>query len=402
MGGRAVEGRRPDRDQEEPWRAGGPTGTKEEQARTAEGPTGTKEEQARTAEGPTGAKDVLVVAPAWVGDMVMAQSLVAELKRRAPADAIDLLAPPYTAGLGARMPGVHQTIAIGTAHGRFDLLKRMRTGQALRAGGYALAIVLPGSFKSAIAPFAAGIPRRRGYVGEWRFGLLNEARRLNKRKLSRTVDRFVALAGDPKEPLPAIAPPVLAHDPDQASALAVKFSLARERPIIALCPGAEYGPAKQWPAAHFAALADRLAKAGFATWIFGSPKEAALGATIATLAAAHDKATTPINLAGRTTLVEAIDLLSLTAAVVTNDSGLMHVAAALKRPLVALYGSTTPDMTPPLGSRVKIVERTLPCRPCFKRTCPLGHLDCLNLISAAEVADAVLALATANQTARAE
>jgi heptosyltransferase II len=415
MGGRAVEGQRPDRDQEEPWRAGGPTGTKEEQARRAEGPTGTKEqarraegpsgtkeEQAWRAEGPTGTRNVLVVAPAWVGDMVMTQSLVAELKRRAPADAVDLLAPPYTAALGARMPGVRQTIAIGTAHGRLDLLKRVRTGQALRASGYALAIVLPGSFKSAIPSFVARIPRRRGYVGEWRFGLLNEVRRLDKKKLPRTVDRFVALAGDPNQPPPAITPPVLAHDHERARALAAQLGLALERPVIALCPGAEYGPAKQWPAAHFAALADRLAKAGFATWIFGSAKEAPLGATIATLAAAHNKAATPINLAGQTTLVEAIDLLSLTAAVATNDSGLMHVAAALRRPLVAVYGSTTADMTPPLGGTARIIERTLPCRPCFKRTCPLGHLDCLNLISAAEVAVAVLALATANQTARAE
>jgi heptosyltransferase II len=409
-----VEGRRPDdRDQEaasssggqtgpteEARRAGGPTGTNEE-ARRAAGPTGTNEE-ARRATGPTGTRNVLVVAPAWVGDMVMAQSLVAELKRRAPADAVDLLAPPYTAAIGARMPGVRRTIAIGTAHGRFDLLERVRTGRALRASAYALAIVLPGSLKSAIAPLMAGIPKRRGYVGEWRYGLLNQARRLDKKRLRRTIDRFVALAGEPNDPLPAIIPPVLSHDPDQARALAAKLGLAGERPVIALCPVAEYGPAKQWPAAHFAALADRLAKAGFATWIFGSPKEAPLGETVATLAAAHSKTTAPINLAGRTTLIEAIDLLSLTAAVATNDSGLMHVAAALKRPLVALYGSTTPDMTPPLGSTVRIIERTLPCRPCFKRTCPLGHLDCLNLIPAAEVADAVLSVAAVDRRARAD
>ena len=186
---------------------------------------------------------------------------------------------------------------------------------------------------------------------------------------------------------------MLAHDADQARAVAAKFGLAGGRPVIALCPGAEYGPAKQWPAAHFAALADRLADAGYATWIFGSPKEAPLGETIATLAAARNPAAAPVNLAGRTSLVEAIDLLSLVAAVATNDSGLMHIAAALGRPLVALYGSTTPEMTPPLGDHVKIIERTLPCRPCFQRTCPLGHLDCLNLIPAAEVADAVLSLA---------
>jgi heptosyltransferase-2 len=352
------------------------------------------------AEGGTGpGRDVLIVAPAWVGDMVMAQSLVAELKRRAPADAVDLLAPPYTAALGARMPGVRNTIAAGTAHGRFDLGTRLRTGRALRPAGYRLAIVLPGSLKSAIAPFAAGIAKRRGYVGEWRYGLLNEARRLDKSRLKRTVDRFVALAADRGEPLPPISPPTLAHDPEQARALALKLGLRRDRPAVALCPGAEYGPAKQWPAAHFAALAARLARAGFATWIFGSPKEAAIGEAIAALAAAHDKSAGVVNLAGRTSLVEALDLLSLTAGVVTNDSGLMHVAAALGRPLVALYGSSTPAMTPPLGEAVRILERTLPCRPCFKRTCRLGHLDCLSLISAAEVAEAISTLAAANEGA---
>jgi heptosyltransferase-2 len=348
---------------------------------------------------PRSGKDVLIVAPAWVGDMVMAQSLVAELKRRAPADAVDLLAPPYTAALGARMPGVRNSITLGAAHGRLDLGARLRTGQALRPAGYRLAIVLPGSLKSAIAPFAAGIAERRGYVGEWRYGLLSDARRLDKRKLKRTVDRFVALAADRGEPLPPISPPTLAHDPEQARALALKLGLKRDRPAIALCPGAEYGPAKQWPAAHFAALAARLAQGGFVTWIFGSPKEAALGAAIAALAAAHDRSAEIVNLAGRTSLVEAIDLLSLSAGVVTNDSGLMHVAAALRRPLVALYGSSTPAMTPPLGEAVRIIERTLPCRPCFKRTCPLGHLDCLNLIPAAEVAEAISTLAAADKAA---
>ena len=381
---------------EEAWKAGGLTGTKEE-AWKAGGPTGIKEAVA-SARGPAGtSRNVLVVAPAWVGDMVMAQSLVAELKRRAPADAVDLLAPPFTASLGPRMPGVRNTIVIGAAHGRFDLIERARVGRTLRAESYGLAIVLPGSLKSAIAPFVARIPKRRGYVGEWRYGLLNEARRLDKKQLKRTVDRFVALAGAPSESLGTITVPALSHDPAQAGTLAARLGLRTDRQVIALCPGAEYGPAKQWPAAHFAALAAHLARAGFAAWIFGSAKEMTIGDTIATLAAAHNRDARPVNLAGRTTLIEAIDLLSLAAGVVTNDSGLMHIAAALKRPLVALYGSSTPAMTPPLGEAVTIVERTLPCRPCFKRTCPLGHLDCLNLIPAAAVADAIVTAVRANQ-----
>src|SRR5262249_20801690 len=144
---------------------------------------------------------------------------------------------------------------------------------------------------------------------------------------------------------------------------------------------------------RFAALARRLAEAGYATWIFGAPRDIALGDSIAALAKVDGARTTPVNLAGRTSLVEALDLLSLAAAVATNDSGLMHIAAALGRPLVALYGSTRPAMTPPLGGTARVIERTLPCRPCFQRTCPLGHLNCLNHISAEEVAEAVLELA---------
>jgi heptosyltransferase-2 len=334
---------------------------------------------------------ILVVGPAWVGDMVMAQSLVAELRRRDPAATIDLLAPPFTAPLGARMPGVGRTLVIDTAHGRFDLLKRIRVGWGLRGAAYDLAIVLPSSWKSAIVPFFAGVRRRRGYVGEWRYGLLNDLRQLDEQKVERTVDRFTALAGARDEaPRPATAAPVLVADHERGRALAGRLGLsADDRAVVGLCPGAEYGPAKQWPAEAFGALAQRLARTGYRTWIFGSPKDAGIGETIRALAGTP---AAPVNLAGKTDLIEAIDLMSLTAGVVTNDSGLMHIAAAIGRPLVALYGSTTPEMTPPLARDVTILERTLPCRPCFQRVCPLGHLNCLKLIDAEEVAAAVTAL----------
>lgn len=333
---------------------------------------------------------ILIVAPAWVGDMVMAESLVAALRRREPDAVIHLLAPPWTAPIGERMAGVDATHRISSVHGRFDLAKRVSLGKDLKPENYDLAIVLPGSLKSAIAPFAARISKRRGYVGEMRFGLLNDARRLDKAAFPRTIDRFVALADDGNGGVPAVTPPILRHDAHAARALAEKLGLAEEkRPIVALCPGAEYGPAKQWPASHFAALAGLLADRGLATWVFGSEKDKPVAEEIAHLVAARDKAAMPVNLCGATNLLEALDLMSLASAVVTNDSGLMHIAAAIGRPLVALYGSTSPAMTPPLGKTVRIIERTLACRPCFKRECPLGHLDCLNLIGAAEVADAL-------------
>jgi len=322
-------------------------------------------------------KRTLIVAPAWVGDMVMAQSLVAALHARPDTAAVDILAPPWTAALGARMPGVGKAHVIPAKHGRFDLAMRWRLGRDLRREDYDLAIVLPGSLKAAIPPFAAGVPVRRGYRGEWRYGLLNDIRRLDKSRVKRTIDRFVALAADRGAPAPATPAPVLAFDSELGRTAAARLGLDLDRPVVALCPGAEYGPAKQWPARHYAALVSLLAARGFRTWIFGSKKDAGIGEEIARLAGPDGA---PVNLAGRTELIEAIDLMSLARSVVTNDSGLMHVAAAIGRPLVALYGSTTPEMTPPLGRVVEIVERQLPCRPCFERTCPLGHLDCLNLI----------------------
>lgn len=333
---------------------------------------------------------ILIVAPAWIGDMVMTESLVAALRRRDPGADIHLLAPSWTAPLGRRMAGVVATHEIESVHGRFDLMMRVRIGQALRPEAFDLAIVLPASLKSAIAPLLARIPKRRGYVGEMRFGLLNQARGLDKTRHPRTIDRFVALADDGSGAEPMVTAPILRHDEAAARDAAMRLSLDHEtRPVVALCPGAEYGPSKQWPVSHFAALAGLLAEAGMATWIFGSDNDRPIADMIVRLAVAHDKTAAPIDLCGATNLLDALDLMSLTSAVVSNDSGLMHIAAAIGRPLVALYGSTSPAVTPPLGKVVRILERELPCRPCFKRECPLGHLDCLNLIAAREVADAI-------------
>ena len=333
---------------------------------------------------------VLIVAPAWVGDMVMAESLVAAIKRREPDAVIHLLAPPWTAPIGERMAGVAATHVISSVHRRFDLAKRIKLGTDLRAENYDLAIVLPGSLKSAIAPFVARIATRRGYIGEMRFGLLNDARHLDKTKLPRTINRFVALADDGGGLPPVVTAPILRHDTNAADALARKLGIAdKNHRIVALCPGAEFGPAKQWPASHFAALGATLADKGFAIWLLGSKNDRPIAEKIVELVAAHNQSAKPVNLCGETNLVQALDLMSLSACVVSNDSGLMHIAAAIGRPLVALFGSSSPAMTPPMAKVVRLLERTLPCRPCFKRECPLGHLDCLNLISATDAADAL-------------
>jgi heptosyltransferase-2 len=217
-----------------------------------------------------------------------------------------------------------------------------------------------------------------------RYGLLNDWRRLDKSRLSMTVQRFCALAYPKEYPeLPETPLPALMVDPDNAFQAASDLGLkSEEAPISALCPGAEFGPAKQWPASHYAQLADHYGQLGWQIWLFGSEKDRPVCGDI------QDAASTPCqNLAGKTSLAQAVDLLSLASAVVSNDSGLMHIAAALDRPLVALYGSSDPNFTPPLSPKAQVLSLGLECSPCFKRQCPLGHLDCLTRITPNAVAD---------------
>ena len=319
----------------------------------------------------------LIVGPAWVGDMVLAQSLFILLKQRHPDSRLDVLAPAWTHPLLARMPEVDEAIGLDIGHGELKLGQRLRLGRELRTRHYDRAIVLPNSLKSAIVPFMARARVRTGFVGEWRYGLLNDIRRLDKQKLPRTVDRFVALALTPDAARPEIPPPRIRADMDKArTALAQSGRSMPMTPVLGLCPGAEYGPAKRWPAEYFADVAKEKLAQGWEVWLFGSNKDKP--ETDAVQSLTQNRC---FDLAGKTTLEEAIDLLSLTAAVVSNDSGLMHVAAALDRPVVALYGSSDPRHTPPLSDKATVLYLGLSCSPCFERECPLGHLNCLRQLS---------------------
>ena len=313
----------------------------------------------------------LIVGPSWIGDMVMAQSLYKLLLGRDPSQRLDVVAPGWSLTVLARMPEVTSCIELAIGHGQLALAERRRIGRRLKAAGYQQAIVLPRSAKAALVPFFAGIPQRVGYRGEMRYGLIND-RRSCPAFLDQTVKRFCWLGLDRDErQLPAIPQPVLQQDEANQGRLLEQWQLSTDQPVVALLPGAEYGSAKQWPVDRFRALAKRLLAQDVMVWVLGSERERTLGAEIGR------DCTGVKNLCGRTDLVDAIDLLGLCQAVVSNDSGLMHVAAAVGTHVVAIYGSSSPRLTPPLTDRCDIIWLDLDCSPCFQRQCPLNHLNCL-------------------------
>ncbi|MEB4590396.1 lipopolysaccharide heptosyltransferase II [Candidatus Thiothrix sp. Deng01] len=324
----------------------------------------------------------LIVGPSWVGDMVMAQSLFMALKARFPLLQIDVLAPAWSKPVLAAMPEVHAALEMSLAHGELGMGKRYQLGKSLRAGAYDWAIVLPSSLKSSLIPFWAQIPLRTGYRGEMRYGLLNDVRPLGKSVLTMTVQRFVALGLPADAPLPPAVPsPHLTVTDGQRAAAGKKFLGGETGQLLALCPGAEYGGAKRWPAEYFAEVARHHIAQGGQVILLGSGKDVPVTAQIAS--AVNSPAC--LDLAGKTSLQEVMSLLALADRVVSNDSGLMHVAAAVGAPVIALYGSSDPSYTPPLSAGAQILHLGLACSPCFKRECPLGHLDCLRKITPDQV-----------------
>lgn len=320
---------------------------------------------------------ILIAGPAWVGDMVMAQSLCTSLKQREPECVLDMLAPSWSIPLIERIPEVNRGVDLPTRHGELGWNKRRALGRSLRDSAYDQAIVLPRNAKASLVPWFARVPVRTGFRGEFRYGLINDMRRLDKALLPQTVQRYVALGQSTDAPWPPSIPyPSLHIDRDNRTDLFARFGLDENKSYIALLPGAEFGPSKQWPARHFGVLAQRLANAGITPLIFGSGKERELGETIADYARPD-----VVNLCGQTRLVDVVDLLAGCDAAVSNDSGLMHVACSVGIPVTVMYGSSSPLFTPPLSAKATILDLELDCSPCFERECPLGHTRCLTEIS---------------------
>jgi heptosyltransferase II len=328
----------------------------------------------------------LVVAPSWIGDTILAQPLFERLHAYHPGLELDALAPRWVAPVLARMPQISSILENPFGHGELALRRRYHLGRALAAHGYQRAYILPNSLKSALVPVFAGIPERIGFLGESRYALLSSYHRLDKEALPLMVERYAQLAEAPAAALPRPLPrPHLQSTPAQQAAVLQALGLGSPRRPVVFCPGAEFGAAKRWPIEHYAALARALADCGHDIWLLGSARDREVGEAI--VAAAGNCR----NLCGTTSLDQAIDLIAAAALVVTNDSGLMHITAALNRPLIALFGSSSPQFTPPLCDSATVLRLDLACSPCFKRECPLGHLDCLQKLEPARVLDACLA-----------
>ncbi len=324
------------------------------------------------ADGPS----ILVIGPRWVGDMVMAQTLFSALKQVHPGAAIDVMAPAWAGPLVARMPEIRAWIDAPFARKKLELGLRRRIGRGL-AGRYDRAIVMQGNWKAALVPWFAGIRRRSGYRGEMRFGLVNDMATLPPELKRKTAEAFFRLAGGG-----TFRAPHLTVDEENQAALLDANGLTKGG-FAAFMPGAEFGPAKRWPPERYAELARNLMADNLPVALLGSANDRAVSSEIARLAPGA------VDLAGRTRLEDAVDLLAAAQVAVTNDSGLMHIAAAVGTPVAAVYGSTSPENTPPLAERRELVWLRLDCSPCHKRECPLGHMNCLNTLDARMVEEAV-------------
>ena len=327
----------------------------------------------------------LIIAPQWIGDAVMTEPLLRRLHAR--GERLTVGALPWVAPVYRAMPQVADVIEFPFAHGGLQFKARRSMAKRL-AGQFDKAYVLPNSLKSALLPFLASIPQRIGYLGEARVGLLTP-RLKNPKNKPPMVAFYSALSGESGL---ADDRPELHMAAAQVEATLHELGLSRGAYVV-FAPGAEFGPAKRWPARHFSELAAQL---DATVVLLGSGKEAALCDEIAAPVNAV-QAGRCLNLAGKTSLPQALALIAASRSTVSNDSGLMHVAAALGVPQVAIFGSSSPLHTPPLSDKARVLwlkndpayQPPLDCAPCFARECPLGHTRCLNDISAAQVLQAL-------------
>ncbi len=323
----------------------------------------------------------LIISPNWIGDAVMAQPLLRLLRERHPQRPIDVLAPAWVAPVWRAMREVDTVLEAPFRHGALQLRERRDYAKMLRTRGYADAYVLPNTLKFALIPWLAGIPKRVGYKGEMRYGLLNVMHHDHCAAPRPMVSFYAALANTPAQhvPPPSALPRPSLHVSDQRVAEVVsRVGLHMDQPLVLFAPGAEFGSAKRWPTSHFAALAKAIQRerADVQIALMGSGKDKDVCDEIVALVPGVR------NLAGVTKLDEAVALIARADAMVSNDSGLLHIASALNRPIVAIYGPTDPLHAPPFSDVAASLSLGLDCAPCKQRECPLGHHRCMQNISA--------------------
>ncbi|MFK3740071.1 lipopolysaccharide heptosyltransferase II [Massilia sp. TN1-12] len=322
----------------------------------------------------------LVISPNWIGDAVMAQPLLRMLKQQHPERPIDVLAPPQVVPVWRRIQEADDILVTPFRHRALQLGERFKYARLLKERNYSDAYVLPNTLKYALIPWLARIPRRVGYKGEMRYGMVNVMHHDDVPRRS-MVPFYSALAREPELPSPRPVRPILIVGGEESNDVRARLGLDLDRPLVVFAPGAEFGIAKRWPPAHYGALAERVAHKvpGVQIALLGSPNDRETCDQVQECAG--QAAPAVVNLAGQTSLDDAIALIAQAGAVVSNDSGLLHIASALNRPVVALYGSTDPDYAPPLSDLSRTVSLRLECSPCRKRECPLGHHDCMNKMS---------------------
>jgi heptosyltransferase-2 len=326
---------------------------------------------------------ILVIAPNWIGDAVMSQPLLAAIKASYPNAAIDVLVTPWVAPVYRACSEVTELIEADLRHGQLQWGLRRALAAQIKKRNYTSCYVLPNSLKSALIPWLANIPLRIGYQGELRRFLLTKTK-ANSPKTRRTpmVEHYANLCAPSGNLNTTINPPYLVPMASALESARARLQAAdiQTDALVVLCPGAEYGPSKRWPAAHFVVLAQSIlnAKPTASVVLLGSPSDRAISDAIVSSTASQSRT---FNWCGATSLDEAIAIISLCSKVVSNDSGLMHIAAALQVPQVAIFGSSDPSHTPPNSAKASIISLHLPCSPCHQRECPLGHLNCLNQIS---------------------
>ena len=312
---------------------------------------------------------LLIIPQNWLGDIVMSQTLLKKIKSNNPKTSIDILVNSSLKNLVERMPEINKVIILDCNHRELGLFKRLRLAKEIKKSSYDRSIVLSRSLKSSLIPYFAKIPIRTGELGELRYLLINDLKEFSKESRRKTASRYISMYSDNNEELSENYYPSLDSNSENIKNLSEKYDLKKDKKVIIFAPGAAFGPSKMWPVNKFRELGKKLNN-DFKILILGSNNEKSIGNYIVT-----NK--NMVNLCGKTSIADAVDLMHISKFCVSNDSGLMHLAAATNTKSISIYGSTSPDFTPPLTKNKDIHYKGMSCSPCFEKKCKYGHYNCL-------------------------